>query len=257
MTPDENHSPDDMAPSTTPRRRETPLRRAATWVSSSFAGDRQRRVSPKARSIQIGAAAAAFSAVGVLALQAGPDGETEAVQPAAESAALPQAAPAPGAGDHERKAADHERAKQDHGKQHRGGEQAQPPHAAQAQAGPAKDQIDTWIDQAVTAINQHGETQLDQTDHEAIRTIIENESAGDPNAKNDWDSNASAGTPSIGLMQTIQPTFDSFALPGREDIYDPVDNIVAATLYSVDRYGGPSEVPGVQGLDSGGSYQGY
>lgn len=259
MTPDENHSPDGMSPADTPRHRENPARRVATWVNSCFAGDRQRRVSPRARSIQIGAAAAAFSAVGALALQAGPEtapAQAEAVQPAAQTAALQ-----PAAADHyNRIAVDHERSKQDHDKKQRGDKaattKAEGATANQAKAAPAKDQIDTWITEAVGLMNKHGEN-LDRSDHEAIRTIIDNESAGDPNAKNDWDSNASAGTPSVGLMQTIQPTFDSFALPGRDDIYDPVDNIVAATRYAADRYGDVSEVPGVQGLNSGSSYQGY
>lgn len=257
MTPDDKHSPEGMSPSDTARHRENPVRRVATWVGSGFAGDRQRRVSPKTRSIQLGAAAAAFGAVGVLALQTGhePPAEAEPVQPAAQAAALQ-----PAAADHDRAAADHERSKQDQDKKQRGGKAAAKAEGAEPQqakaAPPAKDQIDTWISEAVGLMNKHGE-QLDQSDHEAIRTIIENESAGDPGAKNDWDSNASAGTPSIGLMQTIQPTFDSFALPGRDDIYDPVDNIVAATRYAVDRYGGPSEVPGVEGLNSGSSYQGY
>lgn len=255
MTPDDSHSPESTTPITTPRHREHPVRRAATWVSTSFAGDRQRRVSPKTRSIQIGAAAAAFSTIGVLALQAGPDTRSDAVQPAAQSVAVQ-----PAAEHQDRKAADHERSKQDHDKQNRSGGAASAKAVGakpvQAKAAPAKDQIDTWIAEAVGEMNKHGQN-LDQSDHQAIRTIIENESGGNPSAKNDWDSNASSGTPSIGLMQTIQPTFDSFALPGRNDIYDPVDNIVAATRYAADRYGDVSEVPGVQGLNSGSSYQGY
>ena len=83
------------------------------------------------------------------------------------------------------------------------------------------------------------------------------ESGGNPRAVNNWDINAANGTPSIGLMQTIEPTFKSYALPGYTNIYDPVHNIVAATRYALDRYGSLSSVPGVSGLRSGGSYQGY
>jgi hypothetical protein len=36
------------------------------------------------------------------------------------------------------------------------------------------------------------------------------ESGNRPNATNNWDSNAAAGTPSKGRMQFIQPTFDAF-----------------------------------------------
>ena len=41
-----------------------------------------------------------------------------------------------------------------------------------------------------------------------IWMIIQHESGGNPNAINNWDSNAAAGMPSKGLMQTIDPTFN-------------------------------------------------
>jgi tape measure domain-containing protein len=64
------------------------------------------------------------------------------------------------------------------------------------------------------------------------------ESGGNPRAINLWDSNAKRGTPSIGLMQTIGPTFNAYAgrLRGR-GIYDPLANIYAAIRYANDRYG--------------------
>ena len=43
-----------------------------------------------------------------------------------------------------------------------------------------------------------------------LQRIAQLESSGDPSAINRWDTNAQAGTPSAGLMQFIQPTFDSF-----------------------------------------------
>ncbi|MHA6805119.1 transglycosylase SLT domain-containing protein [Salinifilum ghardaiensis] len=132
----------------------------------------------------------------------------------------------------------------------RGGDRSQAP------AGPPEDRIDRWIDQATTVLERNG-VPREQLDHEAIRMIIEKESGGDPNAVNNWDSNASAGTPSKGLMQTIEPTFRQYAAPGHGNILHPVDNIVAATRYAIDRYGSVSEVPGVDGVRSGGSYQGY
>lgn len=90
-----------------------------------------------------------------------------------------------------------------------------------------------------------------------IATIIQHESSGDPNAQNNWDSNAQAGTPSIGLMQTIQPTFDANKLPGHDDIRNPVDNIIAGVRYAIGRYGSVSNVPGVIQVKQGGSYVGY
>lgn len=65
------------------------------------------------------------------------------------------------------------------------------------------------------------------------------ESGGDPSAINNWDSNAKAGHPSQGLMQTIPSTFAHYAgaLAGR-GITDPLANIYAAIMYTLDRYNG-------------------
>jgi tape measure domain-containing protein len=64
------------------------------------------------------------------------------------------------------------------------------------------------------------------------------ESGGNPRAINLWDSNARRGTPSIGLMQTIGPTFAAHAGPfARRGIYDPLANIYAGLHYALTRYG--------------------
>ncbi|MDA3631280.1 transglycosylase SLT domain-containing protein, partial [Saccharopolyspora sp. WRP15-2] len=109
---------------------------------------------------------------------------------------------------------------------------------------------------AVHVMEQNG-VPREQIDADAIRMIIMHESNGDPNATNNWDSNASAGTPSIGLMQTIEPTFQTYALPGHHDIYNPVDNIIAATRYAISTYGSVADVPGVSNVRAGGAYAGY
>ncbi|MGU9560081.1 phage tail tape measure protein [Lactiplantibacillus pentosus] len=44
----------------------------------------------------------------------------------------------------------------------------------------------------------------------AVLSRIKQESNGSATVENDWDSNAKAGTPSIGLLQYIQPTFKSW-----------------------------------------------
>lgn len=90
-----------------------------------------------------------------------------------------------------------------------------------------------------------------------LAIIAMNESSGDPSAANDWDINAQNGTPSIGLMQTIQPTFDAHAMPGHTDIHNPVDNIIAASRYAIDRYGSVSATPGPASVNSGGPYLPY
>jgi tape measure domain-containing protein len=63
------------------------------------------------------------------------------------------------------------------------------------------------------------------------------ESGGNPNAINDWDSNAAAGTPSKGLMQVIDPTFQANKDPGYDDIWDPESNIRASMNYAMRQYG--------------------
>ena len=64
------------------------------------------------------------------------------------------------------------------------------------------------------------------------------ESGGNPNAINNWDSNAKAGMPSQGLMQTIPGTFNAYAGPYRSrGITDPLANIYAGCNYAIHRYG--------------------
>lgn len=67
---------------------------------------------------------------------------------------------------------------------------------------------------------------------------INMESGGNPKAINLWDSNAKAGHPSQGLMQTIPSTFNAYAGPFRSrGIYDPLANIYAGVNYAMHRYG--------------------
>ncbi|MEU6192056.1 transglycosylase SLT domain-containing protein [Nocardia sp. NPDC047038] len=113
-----------------------------------------------------------------------------------------------------------------------------------------------WIDEALQVLRQHGydTRQIDPSD---IAAIIQHESGGNPNAINLWDSNAAAGIPSKGLMQTIDPTFNAYSVPGHRDIWNPVDNIVAGVRYAIERYGSVSNVPGIVQMRGGGSYVGY
>ncbi|MEU0539031.1 transglycosylase SLT domain-containing protein [Nocardia sp. NPDC005978] len=113
-----------------------------------------------------------------------------------------------------------------------------------------------WIDQALRVLAANG-YDTRSIDPALIGAIIDHESSGNPHAINLWDSNAAAGTPSKGLMQTIDSTFAAHALPGHTDIWNPVDNIIAGVRYSIDRYGSVDNVPGIAALRSGGRYVGY
>ncbi len=67
----------------------------------------------------------------------------------------------------------------------------------------------------------------------AVNKIVTRESAWNPNATNHTDSNARAGHPSTGLMQTIPSTFKAYALKGYDqNIHDPLSNLVAAIRYT-------------------------
>lgn len=105
--------------------------------------------------------------------------------------------------------------------------------------GPAGAGVQRWRAVALQALALAGEP---PTWIGSLLARMQRESGGNPRAINLWDSNAKAGTPSIGLMQTIGPTFNAYAgsLKGR-GIYDPLANIYAAIRYTVARYGsGPA-----------------
>lgn len=92
-----------------------------------------------------------------------------------------------------------------------------------------------------------------------LSVLIGRESGGNPNAINNWDSNAAAGHPSQGLMQTIPSTFTAYHQPGTSfNILDPIANIAAGINYIKAVYGDISNVqqanPNLppKGYDSGG-----
>jgi len=116
--------------------------------------------------------------------------------------------------------------------------------------------VNTWIKEAMAILEKNGvpASELNAND---IWIIIQHESSGNPDAVNNWDSNAAAGTPSEGLMQTIGPTFNAYALPGHTQILNPVDNIIAGVRYAISRYGSLSNVPGVRAVNAGEPYVGY
>jgi WXG100 family type VII secretion target len=117
-------------------------------------------------------------------------------------------------------------------------------------------QVNAWIQEAIKIMEANGipASELNPAD---IALIIQHESGGNPDAINLTDSNAAAGDPSKGLMQTISTTFNEYALPGHGSIYNPVDNIIAGCRYAIARYGSLGNVPGVVAVHNGGSYVGY
>ncbi|MFF9689623.1 transglycosylase SLT domain-containing protein [Streptomyces sp. NPDC014623] len=96
------------------------------------------------------------------------------------------------------------------------------------------DNLDGWIREALEVMDTKG---IPGT-YEGLHRNIMRESGGDPEAANGWDVNAQNGTPSKGLLQVIQPTFDAYHVSGTpQDLTDPVANIAAAANYAADKYG--------------------
>lgn len=90
-----------------------------------------------------------------------------------------------------------------------------------------------------------------------LMTKAYKESTFNPRAINLWDSNAKRGTPSKGLLQTIDPTFNAYKMAGMNDIWNPVHNVVAAIRYIKSRYGSVFNTPGIRSMSKGGGYKGY
>ncbi|MCO1661061.1 transglycosylase SLT domain-containing protein [Pseudonocardia humida] len=116
----------------------------------------------------------------------------------------------------------------------------------------SKGGVDAWIAEALDVLD------LPQDLAPGVKNIIMKESGGNPRAINNWDSNARAGRPSQGLMQTIPSTFDHYVDPSLADrpITDPVANITAGVNYMIDRYGVDTLEAGGRTNSSGG-YTGY
>lgn len=134
------------------------------------------------------------------------------------------------------------------------GSSGPPPPAGGGPAPTGK--VKEWIEQATAILAEQGYP-ISKMNASDIAMIIQHESSGNPHAFNGWDSNAAAGIPSKGLMQTIDPTFNRWALPGHKDIWNPVDNIIAGVRYAIERYGSVSEVPGVVSMKTNGTYRPY
>ena len=96
--------------------------------------------------------------------------------------------------------------------------------------------VEQWREIAKRALQMTG--QYSEANLSRLLMQMQTESGGNPNAINNWDINAINGTPSKGLMQVIDPTFQAYAYPGFDkNIYDPLSNILASIRYTLSRYG--------------------
>ncbi|WP_239744975.1 phage tail tape measure protein [Mammaliicoccus sp. O-M54] len=72
---------------------------------------------------------------------------------------------------------------------------------------------------------------------EHMMNLAKRESNFDPNAVNNWDSNAQRGTPSKGMFQMIEPTFRANAKPGYTNFSNPLHQAISDLRYIVRTYG--------------------
>ena len=108
------------------------------------------------------------------------------------------------------------------------------PAASAATPAQSGGNVDTWIKESLKVMHAKG---IPGT-YEGIHRNLMRESSGNPHAINNWDSNATKGIPSKGLLQVIDPTFNTYHVSGTsKNIYDPVANITAAANYAAHRYG--------------------
>lgn len=109
--------------------------------------------------------------------------------------------------------------------------------------------VEQWRQLAMDMLKKQGQS-VAWTDRLLMQMATE--SGGNPNAINDWDENWAKGTPSKGLMQVIDPTFQSNRDPSLpNNIWDPAANIAASIRYTLATYGSLDGWQGV-GYDSGG-----
>ncbi|WP_051836515.1 LysM peptidoglycan-binding domain-containing protein [Streptomyces sp. NRRL WC-3742] len=116
-------------------------------------------------------------------------------------------------------------------------EPADPAPATDEPAAPStgySNDLPGWIEEARDILRANGDLvpSAAAIEHRAMA-----ESSGNPLAENHWDSNEAAYGGTYGLLQTIRPTFDTYALPGHRDILNPVDSIIAGVRYANAKYG--------------------
>ncbi|MGY0543920.1 tape measure protein [Lacticaseibacillus casei] len=115
--------------------------------------------------------------------------------------------------------------------------------------------VQRWKPYVIKALKANG---FDASDYQvaAWMRVIQRESNGNPKAINLWDSNAKAGIPSMGLVQTIGPTFNAYKFPGHNDVYNGYDDLLAGIHYMKAIYGSGSSafarVSGPEGYANGG-----
>lgn len=122
-------------------------------------------------------------------------------------------------------------------------------------SNPGGSGVQRWKPDVIKALKKNGfEASASQVS--AWMKVIARESNGDPSVVNNWDPNAKRGTPSKGLVQTIQPTFDAYKFPGHNNPLNGYDDLLAGIHYMKAKYGSGASafarVSGPEGYENGG-----
>lgn len=113
-----------------------------------------------------------------------------------------------------------------------------------------------WRPNVISVLKQLGQSTGWQ---DTVLRRMNQESGGDPNVVNKWDSNWKAGHPSVGLMQVIRGTYAAYSGKYRNTgpfkygvSVNPTPNIYAGSNYAIHRYGSLAGMNRAGGYDSGG-----
>ncbi|MGY5232860.1 NlpC/P60 family protein [Lactiplantibacillus plantarum] len=122
-------------------------------------------------------------------------------------------------------------------------------------SNPGGSGVQRWKSDVIKALKKNGfEASASQVS--AWMKVIARESNGDPSVVNRWDANALAGHPSMGLVQTIRPTFEAYKFPGHNNILNGYDDLLAGIHYMKAKYGSGASafarVSGPEGYENGG-----
>jgi len=133
-------------------------------------------------------------------------------------------------------------------------------YAAVSNVGPVGSGVKRWTGMVHSVLSQLHES-LGWT--ATVLRRMNQESGGNPNIVNRWDSNWKAGHPSVGLMQVIAGTFRSYAGRYRGTgpfsygvSTNPTANTYAGLNYALHRYGSLSALNRPGGYDAGGLAKG-
>ncbi|MCT4459743.1 NlpC/P60 family protein [Lactiplantibacillus plantarum] len=122
-------------------------------------------------------------------------------------------------------------------------------------SNPGGSGVQRWKPDVIKALKKNG-FEANASQVSAWMKVIARESNGDPTVVNNWDSNAAKGMPSMGLVQTIRPTFEAYKFPGHNNILNGYDDLLAGIHYMKAKYGSGASafarVSGPEGYENGG-----